>query len=43
MILTNDIDALLREADHEARATDVRLTGEEVFGRLRDRYDSGKV
>ena len=36
--LVNDVDALLQEADREAKETNVRYTGEEVFARLRERY-----
>jgi len=36
--LTDDIDALLREADREAKENPVRLDGDEVFSRLRERY-----
>jgi prevent-host-death family protein len=41
--LTNDIDSLLMEADQEAKQTSVRLTGEEVFTRLRARYNEKQV
>lgn len=36
--MADDIDALLREADCEAKENPVRYSGEEVFARLRDRY-----
>jgi prevent-host-death family protein len=41
--LTNDIDSLLMEADQEAKQTSVRLTGEEVFTRLRARYNEKQI
>lgn len=40
--LTDDIEALLDEADAEAASTDVRYTSEEVFGRIRERIHGKK-
>jgi len=41
--LTNDIDSLLKEADWEANQNSIRLTGEEVFARLRERYNEKQI
>ena len=37
--LTDDVEMKLDEADRLAASTDVRLTHDEVFGRLREKYD----
>ena len=37
--ITDDIEMKLDEADRLAASTDIRLTREEVFGRLREKYN----
>lgn len=42
-VLTDDIEKALDEADRAAELSDVRYTGEEVFGRVRGRIRERKA